>query len=692
MLLPQGEFARFLRADDDDRRELLTKLFGTQLYDRVTAELDRRRAEANQARQDAERAVVTAVAVAAEAAGLDEDARAELLSLPRADRATRLKEIAEELATRVCVTGDALGVAAAAVEAAQARDEEAGRQAALMTRLTEALAALSTHERERPGHEQRAGRLAAARRAEPVRPLLAGLADAGSVTAAARESLLTAAAGDGRPVDLPEGQGGPPPDLLEGQGGAEAAARADAAEREALGLEHLAGQEASLPGLAEDLAALEQAAQEASLRAAALEEARSELPARISRLEGELGQARSAAAGLAALAARAEAVTGQHDAAAAAAGLGPQVEAARSALQAAVDEHQALVDAHQGLIEARLNGMAAELAARIADGGPCPVCGSVDHPAPACPADGAVSAADVDEAAARRDEAAKERSQREAEHADLALAEAACIAQAGGRDAGDLAAELAALAGEIAAAEQAASEAAGLEADLAAARGELETSASDLRAAEKQATAAGEQARAARDSLEHARAEVAGAAGAFGSVAARQASLREGAARDRALAQALDKLSAALADEGKARARAEREALAQGFGSLDEARTAVIDPAGQDELAAEVESWTGTLARLEAAAHATDLAGLDPGQAQETGARAAAAAAALARAREAEQEVRDAHQAAKVRAERLAGGWRRWAGPRRPMTGWPSRPPRSSGWRDWPRESRGTGG
>ena len=658
MLLPQGEFARFLRARDDDRRELLTKLFGTQLYDRVTAELDRRRAEANQARQDAERAVVTAVAVAAEAAGLDEDARAELLSLPRAERATRLKEAAEELATRVCVTGDALGVAAAAVETAQARDEEAGRQAALMTRLTEALAALSAHERERSGHEQRAGRLAAARRAEPVRPLLAGLADAGSVTAAARESLLTAA-GDGRPVDLPvdlpEGQGGPPPDLLEGRGGAEAAASADAAEREALGLEHLAGQEASLPGLAEDLAALEQAAQEASLRAAALEEARSELPARISRLEGELGQARSAAAGLAALAARAEAVTGQHDAAAAAAGLGPQVEAARSALQAAVDEHQALVDAHQGLIETRLNGMAAELAARIADGGPCPVCGSVDHPAPACPADGAVSAADVDEAAARRDEAAQERSQREAEHADLALQEAACIAQAGGRDAGDLAAELAALAGEIAAAEQAASEAAGLEADLAAARGELETSASDLRAAEKQATAAGEQARAARDSLEHARAEVAGAAGAFGSVAARQASLREGAARDRALAQALDKLSAALADEGKARAQAEREALAQGFGSLDEARTAVIDPAGQDELAAEVESWTGTLARLEAAARATDLAGLDPGQAQETGARAAAAAAALARAREAEQEVRDAHQAARVRAERLAG-------------------------------------
>ena len=45
VLLPQGEFARFLRANDDERRALLTKLFGTQLYDRITDELDRRRRE-----------------------------------------------------------------------------------------------------------------------------------------------------------------------------------------------------------------------------------------------------------------------------------------------------------------------------------------------------------------------------------------------------------------------------------------------------------------------------------------------------------------------------------------------------------------------------------------------------------------------------------------------------------------------
>ena len=43
VLLPQGEFMKFLRAGDDERRTLLTRIFGTGLYDRITEELDRRR-------------------------------------------------------------------------------------------------------------------------------------------------------------------------------------------------------------------------------------------------------------------------------------------------------------------------------------------------------------------------------------------------------------------------------------------------------------------------------------------------------------------------------------------------------------------------------------------------------------------------------------------------------------------------
>jgi len=69
MLLPQGEFARFLRCGDDDRRALLTKLFGTELYDRITAGLEQRRTEATRKRGEAKAAIDAAVSAAAEAAG-----------------------------------------------------------------------------------------------------------------------------------------------------------------------------------------------------------------------------------------------------------------------------------------------------------------------------------------------------------------------------------------------------------------------------------------------------------------------------------------------------------------------------------------------------------------------------------------------------------------------------------------------
>src|SRR5215471_8516236 len=85
MLLPQGEFARFLRSDDDARRAVLTKLFGTELYDQITLELDRRRAVAIKRRQAAASAISAAVSAAAEAAGRDADARAKLIRMPAED-------------------------------------------------------------------------------------------------------------------------------------------------------------------------------------------------------------------------------------------------------------------------------------------------------------------------------------------------------------------------------------------------------------------------------------------------------------------------------------------------------------------------------------------------------------------------------------------------------------------------------
>ena len=280
MLLPQGEFAKFLRCGDDDRRTVLSRLFGTQLYDRITVELDRRRFEAVRAREQAAKGIADAVSAAAEAAGLDPGPRGDLLALPAAERAVRLKQVADELAGTVALSTEALDLATSQLGAALAADERAKTRHGLMIRLTQALGALGEHQSGQPEQDEHAGRLAAARLAEPVRPLLAGLAQAEAEVSAARGVLL------GQVSDPAAG-------MLAGRGGAEAAARAGDCEREAASLQHLVEAEAALPGPEAMLESLAQAAGTAAARVSTLQVARDELPDRIAALAARLDEARA---------------------------------------------------------------------------------------------------------------------------------------------------------------------------------------------------------------------------------------------------------------------------------------------------------------------------------------------------------------------------------------------------------------
>ncbi len=639
MLLPQGEFAKFLRCDDDTRRAVLTRLFGTQLYDRITAELDQRRAVAVRDRQASEAAIRTAVAAAAEAAGLDEQPRAEIVGLPRAEQDTRLKELVGELTRTAAVSAAGLEVATADLAKAMVTAERARQQAALMTRLTGALAQRAEHELTRPGHERRAATLDAARRAEPVRPLLAALADAEAAVAAARADLA------GLVAD-------PDPGMLAGQGGAGQAAEAAAAERAAAVLDGLAEQELTLPGRETELAGLAEAAAAAAARVAELERRRGELPALIETLDRDLGAARATAGRLDADRARQQAVLAQRAAAAGLAGIRPRLAAAQSAVQAAVDAHQAAVDAHQVAVEARLAGMAAELAAGLAPGAACPVCGSTEHPAKAAAGD-AVTADDVAAAAARRAAAEQARDEASAHRDALARQEAGLAATAAGREVAELDREAEQLAAAIDVAVAARQTAERLAADLAVRRGDLERLGAELLDATTRATETQGQLAAARTALDAVRAELTAAAGPYPSVAARRRALLDTAERSRALAAVLDSLASALASEEKARARAQQEALAGGFGSLQAARAAVLSPEQQAALGTEVAEWQATLAALEAAAQAGELAGLDPAQASQVHAAADAAAAALDRAQDAAREVRAARDVAELKVRRL---------------------------------------
>jgi exonuclease SbcC len=645
MLLPQGEFAKFLRSDDDGRRVLLTKLFETQLYDRITAELERGGREAARDRQSAQARIITAAAAAAEAAGLDAAERSEILALGRADRATRLKEVGAELSRTIEVTCAALEVAAAHLAAAQTAADRGTRQAGLMSRLIEALARLREHEASRSDHEQLVAQLAAARQAEPVRPLLAALDEAEAATGLAREVLAELT---GEPGDAPMSEPG-----VSAAAADAAAARAESAEFLAASLQHFADQETKVPALQQALADLDRSAVAAAAAVTRLEAAKLELPGRITVVEGQLAGAVLAAAGLAAARGQQADVEARLTAAATAAELAAALGELDAAVRAAVDVHQQRVDAYQHAMEERLENMAAELAEKLADGGACPVCGSTDHPGPAAHLADAVSADDVGEAAAQRDAAAEVRAQAEADRDAVAAQAAEAAVSAGGGTAEELEAAAAALTDQVRLAEEAAAEAEALDPELADLRAERDKLDEDLVAAAAIAAAAQQQAGDAAADLTRITTELEAATGEYPTVSARREGLRQLALADRSLARALGDLVTARGAADQARARAEQELQAGGFATLAAAQAAVLLPDDQKSLAERAASWTTTLDGLAAAATADDLAGLDPSRAADVQAAAAATAEALVGARAAEREVRDAYQALMAKDDRL---------------------------------------
>ena len=115
------------------------------------------------------------------------------------------------------------------------------------------------------------------------------------------------------------------------------------------------------------------------------------------RVSTELDAATTTAGRAAADRAALEAAEAGLEAASEAAQLTAELDDARSRLSVATTHVQELRQTYLDLREQRISGMAAELAGGLAVGCSCPVCGSVDHPAPAT-ASASVSRADEDAA------------------------------------------------------------------------------------------------------------------------------------------------------------------------------------------------------------------------------------------------------------------------------------------------------
>ena len=581
VLLPQGEFATFLRADSGERQAVLERLFGTDRFTRVEHWLTERRKSASAQLRDALQGVREIVARLSEAAGepAPEHWEAQLELLP--SWAGGLGATAEASLATAADARDAAGSARIAAERALA---DGGALAAARARHERAVAELAEWSERTPARDAAAAELAAAERAAPLAELLGG-------------SALHCT-----PIGGPDAHTSPA-DLRADA----AAAREQAGAFEALVAveERLAHADAELRTLAANADQSAAAAQTATGALATAADERATLDAAVAAARDAAARAERLDAEAATARTRAERAIERDR-------LAGERATAQTRAREAVDAEQAARIAWLDLRERRLAGMAAELAGGLEDGEPCVVCGATEHPTPAHAR--AADAADAAGAAlAEREQAAENqhartrtaRTDAERELADVERALAAAQAVAGDDAAEQLAVAATALSDELATAraQAATGEAARRRLDSLAAETSRHEQAK-AEAAKSEATARASHAERSR-ALEAERAQVVSARGDAPSVAARAETLRaqataaeqEAAAREAGFADAADARAALRDDDARA-------ALAQRIRDFDiglsERRALAEDP----QLRAAAATAPPDLPTLEAAAAA----------------------------------------------------------------------------------------
>ncbi|MEW2528246.1 SMC family ATPase [Streptomyces sp. NPDC047071] len=586
VLLPQGDFARFLRADAEARGKLLGKLFDTRRFAAVEQRLaERRRAAEAQVREADADLLADAHRMQQAAGAAPGDAGAEL-PLPDvepgdpglADAVLAWAAVARSGAReRHAVARSALAHAESARAAAAAELDDVRERARLQRRFADAEERAARLEERAEDHRRVLARMEQGRRAEAVAPALALRADidtdhrrATAAEARAR-GLLPARYADESAAGLASAARKASEEL----GGLASARRA----------EHRLGE---LSAQRADLDRQERADDDL------LQEAEGWLAdwdGTRTRLQQDVEAAQEAATRTEHLAGQLKADQERLDAARRRDGL---TEAAATARERAVTAREDAARAHAHwltLKERRLAGIAAELAAHLTDGAPCAVCGATEHPAPARRAEGHVDRA-TEEAALAAHQRAEEAAQRaEREHADVRAELAAATAAASETPVAELAASVARLRQEHGSARDRAS---GLHAAREAlARAEREH---DRRVAAQQEAARRVDSRAAlRDALERERTgladELAHARGGCASVAERAAQLERGTAL---LTEAAD--AARTADDTAQRlkdadARLADAAFRAGFDTPAAAAAALLDDARHRELQHRVDAW-----------------------------------------------------------------------------------------------------
>ena len=408
VLLPQGDFAAFLRANPEERRAVLAKLFDTSRFTDIEAWLAERRrdlaAGLAEARADLARHLAQ-VDTAVELLDLDEADRDEAdldkhhpLALPDWSQLPRT-EVAPAVSALLSAVSQHAGAALAARSLAEGQHEaadaawHAGRRTGELQHVAaKALAELQALASAAPAYEAATTTIAAARRAGVVTGHLSAADDAAAGSAAARVEVVARATPLAKDLGWePAGDALPSLAAVEALAGRLESA-SDPLDRAVTLAESLTGLAAEVEDHTLAAGHHEQSAEDVAAQMTIATE-------RAERAATEVSTLRHRAATVDALESRVEQLARSHRLQAEQDGARPHLADLESRL---AEARGATLDAREvavSLRERRLAGMAGELAASLQDDDPCPVCGACEHPTPASRTD-VVTSGQVDEAEA----------------------------------------------------------------------------------------------------------------------------------------------------------------------------------------------------------------------------------------------------------------------------------------------------
>lgn len=380
-LLPQGRFQAFLRARSEERHALLQQVFQTGRFDRTERWLRDRRIELRRTGDAHHRAVADLVSRVSEVA--HHEAPADWSDDPTTLRAW-IRGLTDAAVTasveQAIAVENASAEEVAASEASAAGIELAGLRATYAA-ARRAQAAVEAAAAE---HASRKRRVDKAQRAGAVRPLhdlaLQARRDVDDLEQQAAEAR-------GRLSHLLED------DSLDDQHVADHRRAATQALTDIARVRPLQRQAVDV---SRQLARVERVREESAARLGHLQERADELPAVLEDALVPLTAAQESVVAAEAVTRDLEVLRVRVRAARSAESIGAQLATAEIALAEATQTRLLARETLVEIREQRLDGMAAEIAGKLAVGACCPVCGSADHPSLASPALGA-----PDEAAER---------------------------------------------------------------------------------------------------------------------------------------------------------------------------------------------------------------------------------------------------------------------------------------------------